>query len=169
MGPPLLVLFLVVPILELWVIFQVGDLIGFLPTIGLLIAVSIAGTWLLKQQGVATWRRLQANLNQGRMPTDEVTDAALILFGGALLLTPGFLSDVLGLALLIPVTRAGVRRVARRAFRRRMDRRRGVAGGRRIYEATVVRSEPRVPTPPEERPRSELDRPDDADGSRGRG
>ena len=168
MGPLLFVVFLVVPILELWVIIQVGEMIGVLPTIALLIAVSIAGTWLLKAQGVATWRRLQASLAQGRMPTEEVTDAALILFGGALLLTPGFLSDALGLVLLVPFTRGAVRIVARRTFRRWIDRRRGGRTGRQIYEATVIRSESR-PTPSEAPLPSELDRPDDAAGSPDRG
>lgn len=169
MGPLLFVVFLVVPILELWVIIQVGEQIGVLPTIGLLIAVSIAGTWLLKQQGVATWRRLQTSLGEGRMPTEEVTDAALILFGGALLLTPGFLSDALGLVLLVPFTRAGVRNVARRTFKRWIERRREVRTGRQIYEATVVRSETRRATRPEEPLPSELDRPDDEGGSPDRG
>lgn len=168
MGPLLFVVFLVVPILELWVIIEVGQRIGVLPTIAILIGVSIAGTWLLKQQGVATWRRLQANLGQGRMPTDEVIDAALILFGGALLLTPGFLSDALGLVLLIPPTRAGVRKVARGTFRSWIDRRRGGGPGRRVYEATVVR-EPHATIRPEEPSPSELHRPDDADDSPDRG
>jgi UPF0716 protein FxsA len=169
MGPILFVIFVVVPIVELWVIVQVGRWLGLLPTIGLLIGVSIAGTWLLKQQGLATWRRLQQSLAEGRMPTEEVTDGALILFGGALLLTPGFLSDALGLLLLLPPTRAGVRRALRRTFGRWIERRSGVAAGRRVYEATVIRSERRASTPPEEPLPSALDRPDDGDGSPGRG
>jgi UPF0716 protein FxsA len=169
MGPLLFVAFLVVPILELWVIIQVGQEIGVLLTIALLIAVSIAGTWLLKQQGLATWQRVQQNLAEGRMPADEVIDGALILFGGALLLTPGFLTDVVGLTLLIPPTRAAVRRVARRTFRRWIDRRTGGVSRRQVYEATVIRSERTPTTPSEERPPPELRRPGGADGSPDRG
>lgn len=165
--PLLFLAFIVVPIVELWVIIQVGQEIGVLPTIALLIAVSVVGTWLLKQQGLATWRRLQTALSEGRMPGDEVIDGALILFGGALLLTPGFLTDVLGLVLLVPVTRAVVRRSLRRTFRTWIEKDPRTRAGRVIYEATVVR-EPR-PTRPEAPPPSELHRPDDEDGSPDRG
>src|SRR5688572_11822910 len=103
------ILLLIVPILELYVLIQVGQVIGVGPTLLLLIGVSIAGTMLLKREGTATWGRLQAALSAGRMPTDEVTDGALILLGGALLLTPGFVTDVFGLMLLVPVTRAGAK------------------------------------------------------------
>ncbi|HYN37586.1 MAG TPA: FxsA family protein, partial [Actinomycetota bacterium] len=91
MGPLLLILLLIVPIAELWVIVQVADQIGVVYTVLLLLFVSIAGAWLLKQQGLATWDRMQAALRRHEMPTTEVTDGALILLGGALLLTPGFL------------------------------------------------------------------------------
>lgn len=159
--------FIVVPIVELWVIIQVGQELGVLPTIALLIGVSIAGTWLLKQQGMSTWRRLQTSLAEGRMPGDEVIDGALILFGGALLLTPGFLTDLLGLVLLVPISRAGVRRSLRRTFRTWIEKDPRTRAGRVIYEATVVR-EPR-PTRPVAPPLSEPRRPDDEDGSPDRG
>lgn len=99
-------LLLAVPIVELIVIVKVGDVIGFWPTLALLIGVSIAGTALLKREGVATWRRLQASLQRGEMPTEEVTDGALILLGGALLLTPGFVTDIAGLLMIFPLTRS---------------------------------------------------------------
>jgi UPF0716 protein FxsA len=114
---------LVVPIAELWVILQVSDRVGVLNTIVLLIFVSVAGGLLLKQQGAATWRRLQATLQRGEMPTIEAIDGALILFGGALLLTPGFLTDVVGLVLIFPPTRASMRGVFSRFVKKRAGRR----------------------------------------------
>lgn len=168
---PLLVLLLIaVPIAELYVIVQVAQGIGVLQTIALLVLVSIAGAWLLKQQGIATWRRLQDTLARGEMPTAEVTDGALILFGGALLLTPGFLTDVVGLLLLLPPTRAAIKGTAARFIRWMAFQRFGLAGeaGRRIYEARVTRRRPTASEPPPRRlPSSE--RPDDEDGSRDTG
>jgi UPF0716 protein FxsA len=140
MLPLLFVALLAIPIAELWVILQVADGIGVLNTIALLILISVAGAWLLKQQGLATWARLQRTLAAGQMPAREVTDGALILFGGALLLTPGFLTDCVGLILLIPPTRALVKGLFRRLLARWAERRFVPPGGRRAYDATVVRS-----------------------------
>lgn len=112
----LFVLFVVVPIVELAVIIQIGREIGVLPTIALLIAASVLGTALMRSQGRATWLRFNAALAEGRVPGREVMDGALIIFGGALLLTPGFLSDVLGLFLLLPPTRAIVRKLLAARF-----------------------------------------------------
>lgn len=136
--PLIVVLLIAVPILELWIIVQVAGEIGVLNTIGALLAISVLGAWLLKQQGLATWARLQTTLARGEMPTKEITDGALILFGGALLLTPGFMTDVVGLILLFPPTRA----IVKRAFRRVLASwatRRYVPPGSFVYEATVVR------------------------------
>lgn len=102
--------FLVIPILEIAFLIQVGEVIGFVPTFILLIGISIAGGVLAKREGVAVFRRFQAALAKGEMPSKEIIDGVLILFGAALLLTPGFLTDFLGLALLIPPSRAVVRR-----------------------------------------------------------
>ena len=137
-----------IPILELYVIVQVGQEIGVLPTLALLVIVSVAGAWLLRQQGTATWRRLQETLQRGEMPTKEVTDGALILLGGALLVTPGFVSDGVGLMLLFPVTRAVVKRVARRFLGHLAAVRFGPAGvaGKRVYDARVTRVR-RPPSP----------------------
>src|SRR5918911_139124 len=110
----LVLLFIVVPIAELFVIIQVGEAIGVLPTIALLIADSVLGSMLMRSQGRAAWRRFNAALAEGRIPHREVLDGALVIFGGALLLTPGFLSDILGLVLLLPPTRALVRGVIAR-------------------------------------------------------
>ena len=112
----LVLLFIVVPIIELYVIIQIGQAIGILPTIALLILDSILGAALMRSQGRATWRRFNRALAEGRVPGREVMDGALVIFGGALLLTPGFLSDILGLILLLPPTRALVRRLLLRRF-----------------------------------------------------
>lgn len=117
---PLVVLFVVVPLVELFVIIQVGQAIGVWWTIGLLVAASLLGSALVRAQGRSAWRRFGAALQSGRVPAREVLDGALILFGGALLLTPGFLTDVLGLSLLLPPTRALVRAVLVRQFAHRM-------------------------------------------------
>jgi UPF0716 protein FxsA len=120
MLPLIVLLFIVVPIAELAVIIQVGQAIGVLPTIAILIADSVLGSMLMRAQGRAAWRRFNAALEAGRVPAREVLDGVLVIFGGALLLTPGFLTDILGLLLLLPPTRAVVRRVLVRRFSDRM-------------------------------------------------
>ena len=107
----LALLFLIVPLAELYVILKVGDAIGIGWTILLLVADSLLGAWLLRSQGRAVWRRFNEILAQGRVPTREVVDGVLVIFGGAFLITPGFLTDIVGLALLLPPTRAIVRRI----------------------------------------------------------
>jgi len=117
---PLVLLFIAVPIAELAVIIQVGQAIGIWWTIGLLIADSLLGSWLMRHQGRASWRRFNEAVAAGRVPTREVLDGALVIFGGALLLTPGFLTDILGLVLLVPPTRAIVRAMLARRLTVRM-------------------------------------------------
>ncbi len=102
----LIVLFIVVPIAELYVIIQVGQWIGVLPTLALLLADAILGSMLLRHQGRSAWRRFNEALAQNRFPGKEVADGVMITVGGTLLVTPGFLSDIVGLTLLIPPTRA---------------------------------------------------------------
>jgi UPF0716 protein FxsA len=116
----LVVLFILVPVAELYVIIKVGEAIGVLPTLALLIADALLGSILLRQQGRAAWIRFNRALAEGRIPHKEVFDGVLIIMGAALLLTPGFLTDVVGLILLLPPTRAGVRAFAARLVRRRM-------------------------------------------------
>jgi UPF0716 protein FxsA len=116
----LIVLFIVVPIAELAVLIQVGQLIGVWWTIALLVADAILGSLLARSQGRLVWRRFNEALQAGRAPAREVMDGALVLFGGALLLTPGFLTDILGIVLLLPPTRALVRAVLVRRFAGRM-------------------------------------------------
>jgi UPF0716 protein FxsA len=115
----LIAIFIVVPLAELYVILRVGDAIGWLPTIAILAADSLLGSWLLRSQGRAVWNRFNAAIGAGRVPHGEVIDGVLIIFGGAFLITPGFLTDVIGLLLLLPPTRAAFRRVARRSIERR--------------------------------------------------
>jgi len=106
----LLLLFVVVPLVELYVIIQVGQAIGAVPTIALLLLDSVLGSLLMRSQGRAAWRRFQAAVAEGRTPAREVLDGVLVIFGGAFLLTPGFVTDVVGVFLLLPPTRALVRR-----------------------------------------------------------
>ncbi len=116
----LVLLFVLVPIAELAIIIQVGQAIGVWWTIALLVADSVLGSLLMRSQGRATWRRFNTALQTGRVPANEVLDGGLVIFGGALLLTPGFATDLLGLTLLLPPTRAIVRRVLVKRFALRM-------------------------------------------------
>jgi UPF0716 protein FxsA len=117
---PLVLLFIAVPIAELAVIIQVGQAIGVWWTIALLIADSLLGTWLMRHQGRVVWRRFNDTVQAGRVPAREVLDGALVIFGGALLLTPGFITDILGLILLIPPSRVVVRAILSRRLAHRM-------------------------------------------------
>jgi UPF0716 protein FxsA len=123
---PLLLLFIVVPIAELYVTLQVGDAIGVAPTIALLVVDSLLGSLLLRNQGRSVWRQFNQAMAEGRVPHREILDGAAVIFGGAFLITPGFLTDIVGLLLLLPPTRAALRRfvVARlgRRFSTRMSR-----------------------------------------------
>jgi UPF0716 protein FxsA len=112
--PFLIILFIVVPILELYVIIQVGQWIGVVPTLLLLLADAVLGSMLLKHQGRGAWRRFNEALAARRFPGKEVADGLLIVIGGTLLLSPGFITDIFGLFLLIPPTRAIARRVLKR-------------------------------------------------------
>jgi UPF0716 protein FxsA len=119
--------FLVVPIVEIAVIIQVGQLIGLIPTIALLLVESALGAWLVKREGSQAWVALTSSVRTGHLPTRELTDAALVLVGGTLLLTPGFVTDVFGFFLILPFTRPVARRalqgwVARRAVQATVGR-----------------------------------------------
>jgi UPF0716 protein FxsA len=107
----LLALFILVPLAELYVILKVGDAIGAVWTIALLAADSVLGSLLLRAQGRSVWRRFNVAVAEGKMPHREVIDGVLVIFGGAFLITPGFITDVVGLLLLVPPTRAVVRRL----------------------------------------------------------
>ena len=115
----LALLFLVVPFVELFVLIQVGQAIGALPTIGLLVVVSVLGAYLVKREGLGVARRAQEQIHRGQVPGTELVDGVLILFAGALMLTPGFFTDVFGIALMIPAVRAAIRAVASKQLSRR--------------------------------------------------
>jgi UPF0716 protein FxsA len=117
----LIALFLVVPFLELYVILEVvGPALGAPLTILLLAADSVIGALLFKSQGRSVWRRFNTALSEGRVPHREVIDGVLVIFGGAFLITPGFLSDIVGALLLVPPTRSLVRRFLVRRLGRRL-------------------------------------------------
>ena len=149
--------FIVVPIAELYVIIQVGDAIGIWPTLALLLADAVLGSLLLRHQGRGVWRRFNQALAERRFPGKEVADGVLIVIGGTLLLTPGFLTDIVGLLLLIPPTRAVARSLLRRFTVGRFvvvgmpggDPGRGPARGSRDYDFEATAEEvPGEPTDP---------------------
>jgi UPF0716 protein FxsA len=115
----LVLIFIVVPIAEIYLIIQVGGAIGVLPTIAILIFDSFLGAALLRSQGRLAWSRFNEALTQGRIPAREVFDGAMVILGGAFLITPGFITDVIGLLLLIPPSRAIFRGLVARIARRR--------------------------------------------------
>jgi UPF0716 protein FxsA len=115
-----LVAFLVVPILELWVLIQVGRAIGVGWTLLLLVADSVLGTWLIKREGTKAYAALRDALGSGRLPHRELADGVLIVLAGALMLSPGFVTDVFGVLLLLPVTRPIGRRVLTALVARRV-------------------------------------------------
>jgi UPF0716 protein FxsA len=108
----LLAAFIAVPLLEIYVLIQVGQVIGAWWTIAALIAVSVLGSWLIRREGRRAWRALTEATSTGRLPNRELLDGGLILVGGVLMLTPGFVSDVAGLFLIMPPTRPFARRAA---------------------------------------------------------
>ncbi len=125
MGVVLFVLFIVVPIIELVVIIQVGQAIGGWNTIGLLILVGAGGAWLAKREGLGVYRRFRRQVEAGVVPGKELADGFMIMLAGALLLTPGFVTDVLALLLLMPPVRSVIRASALHRVTRGVHHRRG--------------------------------------------
>ncbi|WP_107706049.1 FxsA family protein [Nocardioides allogilvus] len=116
----LVVAFVVVPLLEIFVLIQVGQVIGPWWTILLLVAASIIGAWLIRREGGRAFAALRTALGSGQMPARELADGALILIGGTLMLTPGFVTDLLGMALILPFTRPLARRALTGVVSRRL-------------------------------------------------
>ncbi|WP_433444405.1 FxsA family protein [Nonomuraea sp. CA-141351] len=114
--------FLVVPVLEIWLLIQIGSVIGGPATVALLIADSLLGAWLVRREGRRAWQALQEALRSGRMPDRELADGGLVLVGGALLLTPGFFTDVFGFLCILPFTRPLMRRLGAWFFDRRVKK-----------------------------------------------
>jgi UPF0716 protein FxsA len=128
----LVLLFVVIPIVEIYVAVLVGHAIGALNTIGLLLLLSIVGVWLTKQQGLSVISRIRGQLDAGRMPTNELVDGGLIAAGGLLLIAPGFVTDALGLVLLFPPTRVVARGILKRRFHGRVTYLGGPTGNGRL-------------------------------------
>lgn len=120
--PVLLVLLVAVPILEVWLLIQVGSRIGVLPIIAILVAEAILGAWLMRREGSRAWAALNDAFGTGRMPAGELADAALVLVGGVLLMLPGFVTDVIGFFFLLPFTRPLARKLLTFVFARRLTR-----------------------------------------------
>jgi UPF0716 protein FxsA len=114
------ILLLVVPVLEIATIIAVGKVIGGWQTLVLLLVESFLGAWLVRREGSRAWTALSSALNSGRMPSRELSDAALVLVGGTLLLAPGFLTDVVGFFFILPVTRPVARRLLEAVVARRL-------------------------------------------------
>jgi UPF0716 protein FxsA len=160
--PQLAALFVVVQIVEIWVLIQVGQAIGGWQTLLLLVLDSLLGAWLLRREGQRTWRAFRLALQERRVPAREVADGVLVIIGGTLLITPGFLSDIVGLLFLLPPTRAAIRPVLTRLVAARFgvvgvvgdaamrSRRRPSYGGPATANPTVVEGE--VVDPPSPRP-----------------
>ena len=140
----LALLFVVVPLLELALLLRIGQTVGFLPTMGLVVVTGVAGAWLARLEGLRTLWRLRDDLAGGQLPAQAIMDGLSILVGGALLLTPGILTDLIGFSLLLPPTRHAVQRRVRRRLEQGLEE-----GALRM---TVLRSSgrwgPRPPEPP---------------------
>ena len=124
----LALLFVVLPVVEIYLLIQVGQVIGAWWTVLLLIADGVLGSWLMKREGSRAWQALRQALAQGRVPARELADGALILVGGTLLLTPGFVSDVAGLFCVLPFTRPLARGVLTRYLTRKLTGGSGFGG-----------------------------------------
>ena len=114
--------FTLVPIVEIWLIIKVGRVIGPLPTVAFLLAISAAGAWLARSQGLKVMLAIRDELAAGRMPTAHLLDGALIFVGGVLLATPGFFTDAVGLFFLFPLTRRLLKETVRRWLERSLSR-----------------------------------------------
>ncbi|NOQ16360.1 MAG: exlusion protein FxsA [Methyloprofundus sp.] len=117
---PIQIVFLVlvtIPFIEIYLLLQIGGIVGVFPTILLVVGTAIVGAGLLRQQGLATWTRLQDNLAKGELPAYEMVEGPILLLGGALLLTPGFFTDIIGFACLIPSVR---RKIAQYIIEKRL-------------------------------------------------
>ena len=122
LAPLFVLLLIAIPIVEVWLLVQVGHEIGVLPTILILIGEAILGGWLMQREGQRAWSALNTAFASGKMPTGELADAALILVGGLLLMLPGFLTDIFGFVFLLPFTRPYARRVLGFVVARRVAR-----------------------------------------------
>jgi UPF0716 protein FxsA len=142
----LFLLILVVPIVELTLLVQIGGVIGFWPTVALVVLTALAGSFFIRHEGFSTWKRLNQKLATGSLPGDELLDGVIILVAGILLLTPGFLTDVVGVAGLFPPTRTWIRKKALQKLRPIM------VGGMHDVSGGVFGASPFEATNPSEKP-----------------
>lgn len=117
----LVLLFLVTPAVELALLLKVGQLIGFWETVGIIVLTGVAGSYLAKREGLSAWKRLNQSLSKGGLPGKELLDGVIILVAGALLITPGVLTDVVGFMGLIPPTRALIRKLIMKRVKKKME------------------------------------------------
>jgi UPF0716 protein FxsA len=132
----LLLLFTLVPLIELFLLVKLGAVIGIGATVLIVISTGVLGAWLARRQGLGVLRRLSEDLNEGRLPGDTLIDGLLILIAGALLLTPGLITDTIGFLLLVPQGRAIVRRIVVARFEKRT-----IAGDSDVIDAEWYREE----------------------------
>ena len=154
-----------VPLVELYVIYKVGDAIGVVPTLLILAADSLLGAWLMKSQGRTVWRRFNEAVGAGTIPHREIIDGVLVIFGGAFLITPGFVTDIVGICLLLPPTRSLIRRLLQARLARRAMAAAGEFGTRRTrprqdydVEGTATEYDAGVPRRANDPPRRRLER-----------
>jgi len=114
-------LFLVTPTVELILLFKVGEVIGSWPTVALIIATGVAGSYLARREGLSAWQRLNQSIARGGLPGKELLDGVIILVSGALLITPGVLTDVVGFTGLLPPTRALIRKIIMKRVKQKME------------------------------------------------
>lgn len=122
MFAKLLALFTIVPIGELYLLIKIGEYIGAGPTILIVLVTGIAGAFLARQQGAKVWLQIRNEMEAGRFPADRLIDALLMLIAGAVLITPGIVTDLLGFTILVPLTRAPIRKWVKKRLRRMMER-----------------------------------------------
>lgn len=118
----LLLLFTAIPLVELYLLIEIGRWIGALPTIGIVLVTGALGAYLARMQGSSVWLQIQRKMEIGIFPGDEMIDGLLIVVAGALLITPGILTDLFGFGVLFPVTRVPIREWVKRRLSRMMDR-----------------------------------------------
>jgi len=147
----LLALFLITPVVELALLIQLGNWIGFWPTVGLIAFTGITGSYLARREGLSIWKRFNARLQSGALPSKELLDGVIILVAGALLITPGVLTDIVGFVGLIPFTRAAIRKYINRRIQRAMEEGsvRMTFGGFRSYGMGEFERETRPGTDPD--------------------
>ena len=147
MGLVIFLLFLLVPLIEIGVFIEVGGWIGLLPTLGLILLTAVLGTWQLRAQGLSTLARARQQMEQGQLPAQELYDGFCLIIAGALLLTPGFVTDAVGFALFVPAFRRLLRRVIARRIRLRTEVRmrrpqtRGQSQGQSRGSTTIIDGE----------------------------